>query len=207
LAADVRHDYARTVNRLVQDVDEAEAQAILEGQVAEGMATIRGEEIEIEGFEFIHEADMQFLGQSHVLRVTLPGTEIRREALQTEFERAYWSRFGVDLPEIRPVLVTLRTAAIGKRKDVSLKALVDESKRAPDLAGALKENRRVWFEEGWADTPVYDRDRLPTGVRFAGPAIVEQLDTTTVVEPDNRVEMDDDGNLIISVPISAKGYA
>jgi len=150
---------------------------------------------------------MQFLGQSHVLRVTLPSTAIRREALQDEFERAYWSRFGVDLPEIHPVLVTLRTAAIGKRKAVSLKALVDESKRAPDLVGALNERRRVWFEDGWVDTPVYGRDRLPTGVRFDGPAIVEQLDTTTVVEPDNRVEMDDDGNLIISVPISAKGYA
>ena len=206
LAADVRHDYARTVNRLVQDVDEAEARAILEGQVEEGKATIRSEEIEIEGFEFIHEADMQFLGQSHVLRVTLPGTEVRRDALHETFERAYWNRFGVDLPEIRPVLVTLRTAAIGKRKDVSLQALVDETKRAPDLAGALKERRRVWFEDGWADTPVYDRDRLPTGAAFDGPAIVEQLDTTTVVEPDNRVEMDGDGNLVISVPVSGRGY-
>jgi N-methylhydantoinase A len=59
--------------------------------------------------------------------------------------------------------------------------------------------RRVWFEAGWLDTPIFERTSLRVGVTFDGPAIVEQLDSTTVVEPGDRVEVDALGNLIISV--------
>ena len=55
------------------------------------------------------------------------------------------------------------------------------------------------FEAGWFDTPVYERGGLRAGVHFDGPAIVEQLDSTTVVEPGDRVEVDRDGNLIMTV--------
>jgi N-methylhydantoinase A len=57
----------------------------------------------------------------------------------------------------------------------------------------------VWFDGAWFDTPIYVRERLAVGVRFDGPAIVEQLDSTTVVEPGDRAEVDRDGNLIIAV--------
>ena len=55
----------------------------------------------------------------------------------------------------------------------------------------------MWFDGGWLDTPVYVRERLPVDARFAGPAIVEQLDCTTVIEPGNRVAVDPIGNLIV----------
>lgn len=200
LAADVRHDYVRTVNRPVGQVDPAEARAILAEQVEEGRQTIAREAIEIEGIEVIHEADMQFRGQSHMLKFPLPSAEISREALQSAFEEAYWNRFEVSLPEVRAVLVNLRTAVIGRRRDISLAALIDGAGRADSLAGAQTATRRVWFEAGWCETPIYARDRLPAGASFAGPAIVEQLDTTTVVEPGNAVEMDEIGNLVITVP-------
>jgi N-methylhydantoinase A len=57
----------------------------------------------------------------------------------------------------------------------------------------------VWFEGSWHDTPIYARERLAVGTRFDGPAVVEQLDSTTVVEPGDRVEVDALGNLIITV--------
>ena len=57
----------------------------------------------------------------------------------------------------------------------------------------------MWFDGGWLDTPIYVREHLPIDARFAGPAIVEQLDCTTVIEPGNRVEVDPIGNLIVSV--------
>ena len=57
-----------------------------------------------------------------------------------------------------------------------------------------------WDVSGtWHDTPIYRRERLAVGARFDGPAIVEQLDSTTVVEPGDRVEVDASGNLIITV--------
>ncbi len=200
LAADVRHDYVRTVNRPVGEVEPSAVRAILAEQVEEGRRTIEREAIEIEGIEVIHEADMQFRGQSHMLKFPLESADVSREELQSAFEEAYWNRFEVHLPEVRAVLVNLRTAVIGRRKDVSLDSLADGEGRADTLDGAETGTRRVWFEEGWRETPIYARDRLPAGASFTGPAIVEQLDTTTVVEPGNAVEMDAIGNLVITVP-------
>lgn len=64
----------------------------------------------------------------------------------------------------------------------------------------MKGSRKVWFEAGgWQDTPIYDRERLPRNAGFSGPAILEQLDTTVVIEPGNQVTVDRLGNLIVSV--------
>ena len=49
------------------------------------------------------------------------------------------------------------------------------------------------------ETNVYTRDKIPLDARFSGPAIVEQMDTTVVIEPGNKVDVDSDGNLSIEV--------
>jgi N-methylhydantoinase A len=82
---------------------------------------------------------------------------------------------------------------------VPLAAIVAAEPRAT-LAEALRTRRPVWFEAGgWTETPVYRREHLPTGAHFEGPAIIEQLDCTTVIEPGNGVELDPIGNLIVTV--------
>jgi N-methylhydantoinase A len=94
--------------------------------------------------------------------------------------------------------MSLRTAVIGRRPTVSLDGLAAAPARGAP-AGAKAGSRRAWFDGAWDDTPIYRRERLAVGVRFDGPAIVEQFDSTTVVEPGDRVEVDASGNLIISV--------
>ena len=64
---------------------------------------------------------------------------------------------------------------------------------------AKTETRPVWFQGKWRDTPVYWRDHLPKGCRLEGPAIVEQMDTTIVIEPGDIVSDDDDGNILIEI--------
>jgi len=115
--------------------------------------------------------------------------------LQKAFEAAYWHRFGVELPEIRAVLVNLHTAVIGKRRPVDLASLAGKPPSALREAG----RRRVWFAEGWLETPVWRREELPLGAAFDGPAIIEQLDATTVIEPGNKVRVDALGNLVVTV--------
>ena len=197
-AADLRHDYVNTVNKPLAALDESLVRATLEAQIAEGRATLGREGVAIEGVKLLHFADMQFQGQSHILTVTLPGTAISREDLQKRFDAAYWERFGVELPEIRAVLVNLHTAVIGLRKRFDL-AVLGRSERAKALPDAKNAERPVWFEGGFRTTPVYQREKLPAAARFEGPAIIEQLDCTTVIEPGNRVKLDQLGNLIVEV--------
>jgi len=87
---------------------------------------------------------------------------------------------------------------IGVRPEISLGALA-ATDRAPTLAAARLGSRRVWFSDGWHDTPVYAREKLPLDATLHGPAILEQLDCTTVVEPGDTVRQDRLGNLLISV--------
>ena len=201
VAASVRHDFVRTINKPLGEVESETIGTILEGQIVEGKATVARERVQVEGFETLHRADMQFQGQSHILSVALPELGITREQLHKLFEAAYWTRFGVELKEIRPVLVNLHTAVIGKRRPVSL---LDLAKGEPRITvkDAEVERRQVWFEQGgWVDTPVYRREYLPVEANFNGPAIVEQLDSTTVVEPGNTVTVDKLGNLILKVTL------
>jgi N-methylhydantoinase A len=118
--ADVRHDFVRTVNRPLPEVADDLVRRVLDEQIAEGRATIERERVSVERIDFAHRADMQFQGQSHILTVALPGLDVPREQLHRLFEVAYWQRFQVELKEIRPVLVNLHTAAIGRRRPVSL---------------------------------------------------------------------------------------
>jgi N-methylhydantoinase A len=67
------------------------------------------------------------------------------------------------------------------------------------VAGALKGRRRAYFPEtgGWVDCPIYDRYALPAGATFAGPAVVEEFDSTTVLHPGYVLLVDETGNLLI----------
>ena len=114
------------------------------------------------------------------------------------FEKAYWERFAVELREMRAQVVSLRTAVIGRRRPVSLAGLI--ALEASPAAGVRPAARRhVWFDGGWHDTPIFRREQLSVGMDFEGPAIVEQLDATTVIEPGDRVRVDALGNLEITL--------
>ncbi len=198
VVADLRHDFVNTVNTPLRALDIALARDILAAQVAEGRDVIGREGVAVEGIDFLHFADMQFEGQTHMLTVPIPGAAVTVPGLQEAFEIAYWDRFAVELPEIRAVLVNLHTAAIGRRPPVPLAALAGRE-QAASLEEARAGTRRVWFPGGWRETPVYDRGRLPLSATFGGPAIINQLDCTTVIEPGNRVALDPLGNLIIGI--------
>jgi N-methylhydantoinase A len=198
VVADLRHDFVATVNQPLEALAEARIGEVFATQVAAGEALLARENVAVEQVVTLHRADMQFQGQSHILPVAIDSPAITVAELRAAFTAAYWKRFGVELPEIRPVLVNLHTAVIGKRKAVSLVTINSAAPR-PTLAEAMRTRRPVWFEGGWIETPVYRREHLPTGARFEGPAVIEQLDCTTVVEPGNRVAMDGIGNLIVTV--------
>ncbi|HEX7784901.1 MAG TPA: hypothetical protein VF653_01655, partial [Methylomirabilota bacterium] len=189
-------DFVKTINQGVLRMDLEAAHRILADQVAEGRRLLATEGVEIETVSVQHEADMQFVGQTHVLTVAIPRTDFAREELTSAFEQAYWERFEVELREMSAQVVSLRTAVIGRRRPVSLEGLIAlEHGAAATPAG----RRRVWFDGGWQETPVYRREQLGVGAALVGPAIVEQLDSTTVIEPGDHLRVDALGNLEVTV--------
>jgi N-methylhydantoinase A len=191
VVADLRHDFVNTVNKPVQHIDIAHVRSIIGRQIASGKELLEREGVAISGLRLLHTADMQFQGQSHMLSVALPGPQVTREQLQELFEKAYWTRFEVELPEIRAMLVNLHTAVIGLRPRLDLAVLSDRG------AASAPRNRSVWFTGGFRNTPVYRRESLPATLE--GPAIIEQLDCTTVLEPGNKLTIDKLGNLLIEL--------
>lgn len=199
VVADLRHDFVNTLNRPVATLDEEQVHHVLDGHRAEGEALIAKEAVKPQAVRISHSADMQFIGQTHLINVPLPSSRVDRATLQDLFEKAYFSRFKVELPEIRANLVNLNTSVIGVRPEVDLSALIDPAGRAPTLKKARLEIRPVWYDGTWHDTPVYARDSLPLEAVIKGPAIIEQMDATTVLEPGDKATSDADGNLIVEV--------
>ncbi|GAB1577840.1 hydantoinase/oxoprolinase family protein [Bordetella petrii] len=194
LVADVRHDFVKSFNRPLKDLGDDELSACLREQIAQGRAAIERDGIAVSEIQVFHHAQMQFQGQSHLLTVPLASDQATVAQLQEAFARVYWQRFQVELAELRPVLVTLDTSLVGKRHGVELHSL-----RSAGSDRAEPRFRRVWFGgAGWVDTPIYAREHIPSA-GLAGPAIVEQLDATIVIEPGTRACGDDYGNLVISL--------
>ena len=198
VVADLRHDFVNTVNRPLASVDIDVVHALFARQAEEGRQLISKEAVEIREIREIHSVDMQFIGQTHLLRVPLPDGRPSREELQKRFEEAYFNRFHVELSEIRANLVNVNTSVIGRRPEIDLSMLIDPSGRKPSLAEAQTGKRPVWFGD-WLDTPVYWRDHLPADATVSGPAIIEQMDTTIVIEPGDVAHQDRDGNIIITL--------
>jgi N-methylhydantoinase A len=140
---------------------------------------------------------MQFLGQSHVVRVHLESAEPSAQELRERFERVYWNRFKVELPEIRARIVNANCSVIGVCDPVDLEQLIDPAGKG-SIAIATGQ-RAVTFNGSVRDTPIYWRDQLPVDVVIDGPALIEQLDCTILIPPGDRVVGGVDGNLTIHI--------
>lgn len=203
LVADLRQDFVNTLNLPLDTLDLGEVHAILTSQRERGIAINGEEQSEIVETRVLHGADMQFRGQTHLIRVALPRADVSREEVQSLFEAAYFNRFHVRLPEIKAVLVNLATSVIGRRREFPMAALIDSAGRAASVDGAIIGERRLFVAGRWQGAPVLDRVRLPINARIAGPAIVQQVDTTTLIEPGSVARVDDIGNLRIAMGKSA----
>jgi N-methylhydantoinase A len=203
LVADLRQDFVQTLNVPLDGADMEEVARILAAQTAQGLAINGEEQAEIIETVVLHGADMQFRGQTHLIRVALPNRDVSRATLQALFEAAYFQRFQVELPEIRAVLVNLATSVVGKRRTLPLATLIDASGRKDSAEAAIVSRRPLFADGAWHEAPVYQREMLPLGAVFAGPAVVQQVDATTIIEPGWTARVDEIGNLRISAGVAA----
>jgi len=200
IIADVRHDDVETLNLSLDTLD---ATALDRRMVAAGLRArevVEAAGLAIERLEIRYELDMHYMGQTHTvatpLGVTLENgtTGITAEKVRQAFETSYQMSFSRLLPGIPVRIVNLRSTAIGVRPPFDLAALAPEG---GSHAAADRGERLVWFGGGWRPTRIWNRLSLPVGAVISGPAIIEQDDATTVIDPGLVATVDRLGNLLV----------
>jgi len=155
--------------------------------------------------EFERAIEMRYWGQSFELSVPAPARTTIDEAWMNEltesFHDAHEMAYGFRANDEPVELVNLRLTTIGKISRPQMRKL---DSTGTDASVATKGERPVYFAEnsgdkGVAQTPVYDRSKLPAGAVFVGPAIIEEPDATTVIHPGWGVTVDVFGNLEIEL--------
>ncbi len=200
--ADMRQDFVQTLNMMADQVDEAALCEVMQSHVNQGLAMLDAAKSAFERRDMIFELDMAYVGQTHTVSVPLTvqvnGTTVvapTRDEIAEAFDAAYHATYGRLLENGVRRVMNLRSAVIGRRPKFDLSAL------APDADGSVEASRtstrQVHFGTEWHETAIYNRLTLPVGAVIQGPAILEQLDTTILIEPELKGTVDTYGNVII----------
>jgi len=199
LMSDVKHDYVRSKLVALDDLDLAEINHMFHQLIERAKADLKSEGFSAEEIKIEPYLDLRYAGQGYELTVpcTMPPLNKHDLAMMRQrFDTMHEQNSG-HKAESEPVeLVSLRLISLG---------LVPQAKLSPGkVTGRKVEDaklgeRKVYFgkEHGVLTTQVYNRDLFEPGYKIAGPAIVEQLDTTTVIQPEQEATVDGYRNIII----------
>lgn len=193
LAADLRHDISAPILMFADAPDRATIDRVQEELEQRALETLAADGVPPGQRRCDHSIDMRYLGQDYT--VTLPTRRAERVAdIVARFHAAHERIYGHSSPRDRVELVTAR--AVGWGILAATQAFQEPKTRAGDAPGL----RDVWFEAGeaYVSCPIHMRDGLIAGAVIMGPAIIEQLDSTTVMPPGYRAVLDASDNLILS---------
>jgi len=193
LGTEVRNDYARTTLQKPPDYDLGVVAAVYGELEREASAGLAAEGVEPGARRLTRRADLRYRHQGFELTVPWPEADFSVEALIARFHARHRQLYTYALTDAPVEIVTLRVAATGRVRRFTVPSL--EGRRARP---GRRVRRTVYFAgRGWIACPCVDREQLGVGAVVAGPGIVEQLDTTTVVPPGHRARVDGAGNLVI----------
>ena len=203
LCTDVLHDYIRSELGPLDRLDPAHAEAMFRDLEAKAASELADEGLDPSAAAFERDLDMRYAGQGYELRVPLSGLwhkALDAKALvaaRDRFDEVHERIHGHAAKEKGVEVVSYRLRVRVSVPKFTPRVLADRAPSAPPPA-AIKGKRRVFFDANeHSETTIYDRDKLEVGVTFAGPAIVEQFDATTVVPPGWHALVNRYSNLIL----------
>ncbi len=199
LVTDIKHDYSVALIRRADRLDFEVAGESFQRMRWEGEEALSREGVEPDEMVFLFQADMRYVGQSYELTIPLSDGELAARELTgiiDRFHQEHERTYGFKADDEPVEFVALRLSAIGR---ISRPRTRELSNSGGDLAVALKTSRSAYFAEsgGLVDCRVYDRYKLQPDFEIQGPAIVEEVDSTTVIHPGYRALVDKFGNLFL----------
>jgi N-methylhydantoinase A len=198
LSADVRHDYVQTKIGIADQLDLEELHTHFRDMESHAVR-----QLEVEGFqgamvELFRRLDMRYLGQSYELSIPAQGGSMTAATIATltnDFHRSHEQAYGYARKDEKVEVVNLRLVAFGKLPRSEIAGKWPSQGKPPRPVY----HRSVFFEGQLHRTPIFQREQLLQGLPLAGPVIIEQLDSTTVVPPACRAVVEPGGNILIDL--------
>jgi len=198
LVADFRDEFAQTYIRLVSAAAGDEVAGILDSLGEQAKAWLVGEGIADDAQRIAYTADMRYHRQGYEIPVTLDPAEVRSNGLgdlEERFNQLHEQLYGFRMPGTASEIVNLRAVGYGAVPKLELPV---GDLGSPDASAAVVDEHEVIFDGERVATKVYDRAKLEPGALLEGPAIVTEFDSTTVVLPGYRAEVDSNFNILIT---------
>ncbi len=198
LTSDIRRDYVLT--RIIREEDlTPQCLEQLFGEIqSKALEELKLEGLSYDNLNFNRSADLRYPRQAYELNIPLSSALLMEKELNKmieDFHSSHLRSYGYNRQEESVEVVNIRVTAVGKLYSMKVRA---EKTSPGDTPGALKSTRKVYFHGEFFKTPVYNRDLLSPGSRVEGPAIIEQLDSTTVITPGKLAHVDPCYNLVVT---------
>jgi N-methylhydantoinase A len=197
LSADFRDEYARTYIRTVDQIDRGELTTMLHELGGDASAALDREQIPAERQDISYSVDMRYYRQGYEIPITVAPDEFKSDGLVSlaqRFGAAHERMYGFQLES--PVeMVNVRAVGIGRVQTIELP---EAEPGGADASTAQIGSQRIYRNGAWLDAGLYDRAKLQPGMQVPGPAIITELDSTTVVLPQHVATVDRAFNLLIN---------
>jgi N-methylhydantoinase A len=201
LVADARRDFVRTLFMPLAEIDFAALETRFAEMEKEGERDVRAAMGAAGATVASRGLDMRYVGQEHAVTVDIPVAVFRaRDAatIKKLFDAVHVQRYGYCSEKESTEIVSVRASVAGTLPKPALRQLARGN--GTPAAEAARGKRPVYFvATGWVEAPTFQRERLLAGDRIVGPALVEEYASTTVLLPNDRLEVDAFGNLVIEV--------
>ena len=207
LSAPLAFDFVRPCYGRLGELDWGEINALFGEMERDGAELLAGSGAGAGEITHTRTADIRYAGQGHEISVPIPGGALSDASLpdvRAEFDRVYRTLYGREGPPVELEALAWRVVSRGPLPALAGAPPLDA---AGGAEAALKGERPAYFPSlgGFAPTPVYDRRRLGAGASLAGPAVIEERESTAVIGPGGRVRVDGRLNLVAAVGGAAAG--
>jgi N-methylhydantoinase A len=211
LMSDLKHDFVRTYSTPLQDIDIEKFRSLFQGMEKEAAALLKSEHISEDAIQHIYSLDMRYVKQYHEVNVEFKKETLEKgdlESIARSFHPEHNRLFGYSLEEEKtPIeLINLRLLSVGRTVKPQFK---QEEYDQENPEKAMKRRRKVHLplQDQFVDIPVYDGHKLRYGNKIEGPALIEQVNTTTFVTPEYNMLCDRYGSYTMYLKSKEKEIA
>ena len=193
----VRDEASRTFVKLLKDTSKHELLEALDELQKRASATLIADGIAESNQEITFQADVRYTGQAFQLSVEFTLAELQAQGLdvlKAQFDNEHTQLFTFALESGHEV-VMLRAIATASSAELPM---MPQGEAASSLADCKIDDSKIYFEGKYYPTPIYDRNKMSVNLNILGPAIISEMDSTTVILPGYQAQVDAIGNILIN---------